>query len=148
MAQWLVAGAEFITDDPPSGMSRLDWMIETGATYVIGVPTHAMDILAEQKKRGIARLGEVEVFYMAGAAIPPTTAAAFVAQGIKPQNVYGMTENSSHQYTHPNDDDRRPSSPLAGAAAPATRCGSSIRRTRTPRCRSARSARSAAAARR
>ena len=32
-----------------------------------------------------------------------TTAAAFVAQGIKPQNVYGMTENSSHQYTHPTD---------------------------------------------
>ena len=103
VAQWLVAGAEFITDDPPSGMSRLDWLIETGATYVLGVPTHAMDILAEQKKRGIARIGKVEVFYMAGAAIPPTTAAAFVAQGVKPQNVYGMTENSSHQYTHPTD---------------------------------------------
>jgi acyl-CoA synthetase len=41
---------------------------------------------------------------MAGAAIPPTVAAAFVRQGIKPQNVYGMTENSSHQYTHPSDD--------------------------------------------
>ena len=25
-------------------------------------------------------------------------------QGIKPQNIYGMTENSSHQYTHPDDD--------------------------------------------
>jgi acyl-CoA synthetase len=103
VAQWLVAGAEFITDDPPSDVSRLDWLIETGATYVLGVPTHAMDILAEQKKRGIARIGKVEVFYMAGAAIPPTTAAAFVAQGVKPQNVYGMTENSSHQYTHPTD---------------------------------------------
>ena len=30
-------------------------------------------------------------------------AAAFVAQGVTPQNVYGMTENSSHQYTHPAD---------------------------------------------
>jgi acyl-CoA synthetase len=41
---------------------------------------------------------------MAGAPIPPTVAEAFVRQGIKPQNVYGMTENSSHQYTHPSDD--------------------------------------------
>ena len=103
VAQWLLAAGEFITDDAPAGTSRLDWLIETGATYVLGVPTHAMDILAEQKRRGIARLGNVEVFYMAGSPIPPTTAAAFVAQGVKPQNVYGMTENSSHQYTHPTD---------------------------------------------
>ena len=103
VAQWLLAGCEFITDDPPTGTARLDWIIETGATYVLGVPTHAMDILAEQQRRGIGRLGSVKVFYMAGAPIPPTVAAAFVAQGIKPQNVYGMTENSSHQFTHPHD---------------------------------------------
>jgi len=103
VAQWLVAGCELITDDPPPGTARLDWILETEATYIMGVPTHAMDMLAEQKRRGLARLGKVEVFYMAGAAIPPTTAAAFVAQGIKPQNVYGMTENSSHQYTNPTD---------------------------------------------
>ncbi len=103
VAQWLLAGCEFITDDPPPGTARLDWIIQTGATYVLGVPTHAMDILAEQQRRGIGRLGSVEVFYMAGAPIPPTVAAAFVAQGIKPQNVYGMTENSSHQFTHPHD---------------------------------------------
>jgi acyl-CoA synthetase len=41
---------------------------------------------------------------MAGAPIPPVVAEAFVRQGIKPQNVYGMTENSSHQFTHPDDD--------------------------------------------
>ena len=41
---------------------------------------------------------------MAGAPIPPSVGEAFVAQGIKPQNVYGMTENSSHQYTYPVDD--------------------------------------------
>jgi acyl-CoA synthetase len=45
----------------------------------------------------------VKVFYMAGAPIAPALAEAFVKQGIKPQNVYGMTENSSHQYTHPDD---------------------------------------------
>lgn len=103
VAQWLVAGCEFITDDPPPGMDRLDWIVETGATYVMGVPTHAMDVLAEQKRRGLERIGDVEAFYMAGSPIPPTVAAAFVAQGIKPQNVYGMTENSSHQYTQPGD---------------------------------------------
>lgn len=103
IGQWLVAGAEFITDDPPAGMSRVDWIVETGATYVLGVPTHAMDILAEQRRRGLTRLGQVQTFYMAGAAIPPVTAAAFVSQHIKPQNIYGMTENSSHQFTHPDD---------------------------------------------
>ena len=50
------------------------------------------------------RIGEVEVFDMAGSPIPPSVAEAFVKQGIKPQNVYGMTENSSHQYTQPSDD--------------------------------------------
>lgn len=104
VAEWLVAGGTLVTDDPPAGTSRLDWIAETGATYVMGVPTHAIDILAEQKRRGMDRLGAVRTFYMAGAPIPPSVAEAFVAQGIKPQNVYGMTENSSHQYTHPDDD--------------------------------------------
>lgn len=103
VAQWLLCGGRFVTDDPPSGMSRLDWIEATGATYVLGVPTHAMDILSEQERTGRRGLGRVSVFYMAGAAIPPTTAAAFLDQGVKPQNVYGMTENSSHQYTHPDD---------------------------------------------
>jgi len=103
-AQWLVAGCLLILDDPPAGLSRLDWVRETRATYVMGVPTHAMDLLTEQTRRKIARIGDVEVFYMAGAPIPPPVAEAFVRQGIKPQNVYGMTENSSHQYTHPSDD--------------------------------------------
>ena len=50
------------------------------------------------------QLGSVNLFYMAGAPIPPSTAQAFLNQGIKPQNIYGMTENSSHQYTFPDDD--------------------------------------------
>jgi acyl-CoA synthetase len=97
-------GCEFVPDDPPAGMSRLDWIIETEATYVMGVPTHAMDVLAEQQRRQLERLGSVEIFYIAGAPIPHRVAEAFLKQGIKPQNVYGMTENSSHQYTHPDDD--------------------------------------------
>src|ERR1700726_3523043 len=99
----MAAGMERHSNAPDPGMTPLDWIIETGATYVMGVPTHAMDIIAEQRGRGLARIGSVEVFYMAGAPIPPSVAEAFLEQGIKPQNIYGMTENSSHQYTHPDD---------------------------------------------
>jgi acyl-CoA synthetase len=104
VGQWLVCGGQYVTDDPPAGVSRLDWINTTGATYVLGVPTHAMDILAEQKKRGFERVGQVRTFYMAGAPIPEVVAKAFVDQGIAPQNIYGMTECSSHQYTHPSDE--------------------------------------------
>lgn len=103
VSQWLIAGCLLVTDDGPPGVGRLDWIRATGATYVLGVPAHAMDILQEQKARDLAKLGSVRVFYMAGAPIPAIVAEAFIAQGITPQNVYGMTENSSHQYTHPDD---------------------------------------------
>src|SRR5262245_35125824 len=103
VAQWLVAGCRFVCNDPPAGSTVLDWIIDSGATYVMGVPTHAMDVLAAQRARQLRHLGRVSVFYMAGAPIAPSLAAAFMAQGITPQNVYGMTENSSHQYTHPSD---------------------------------------------
>jgi hypothetical protein len=36
--------------------------------------------------------------------LPPETARAFLDLDIKPQNIYGMTENGSHQYTLPDDD--------------------------------------------
>ena len=104
VGQWLVAGCELVVNDPPPGMKPIDWIIETGATYVMGVPTHAMDVLAEQSARGLDRIGRCKIFYMAGAPIPPSTAEAFLRQGITPQNIYGMTENSSHQYTLPSDD--------------------------------------------
>ncbi len=102
--QSLVAGFELVVNDLGPGMKPLDWILESGATYVMGVPTHAMDILADMKRRGMSRLGEVEVFYMAGSVIAPETARAFLDMGVKPQNVYGMTENGSHQYTLPTDD--------------------------------------------
>ncbi|MES2562744.1 MAG: class I adenylate-forming enzyme family protein, partial [Pseudomonadota bacterium] len=104
LEQSLVAGFELVVNDLAPGMKPLDWILESGATYVMGVPTHAMDILADMKGRGLAQLGRVEVFYMAGSTIPPETARAFLDMGAKPQNVYGMTENGSHQYTLPDDD--------------------------------------------
>ena len=102
--QSLVAGFEVVVNDLPVGKKPLDWIVETGATYVMGVPTHAMDILADMKSRGMVKLGNVNLFYMAGSVIPPQTAKSFLDMGIKPQNIYGMTENGSHQYTLPDDD--------------------------------------------
>jgi len=104
IAQAMAAGMELVVNAPPAGMTPLDWILETGATYVMGVPTHAMDILGELRRRGMDGLGRVKVFYMAGAPIPREVAQAFLDRGVTPQNVYGMSENSSHQYTLPTDD--------------------------------------------
>jgi acyl-CoA synthetase len=103
IAQSLSAGFELVVNDLKPGMKPLDGLIETHATYVMGVPTHAIDILADAKQRGMKDLGRVNLFYMAGSVIPPETARAFLDRGIKPQNIYGMTENGSHQYTMPDD---------------------------------------------
>ncbi|ODT22639.1 MAG: cyclohexanecarboxylate-CoA ligase [Kaistia sp. SCN 65-12] len=104
VAQWLLTGCRLVTDDPPAGISQLDWIIQTEATYLLGVPTHAIDVLAALDASGQPKLGSVKLFYMAGSAIAPSLAESLVQRGITPQNVYGMTENSSHQYTHPLDD--------------------------------------------
>jgi len=103
LEQSLAAGFELVLNDLKPGMKPLDWVIESGATYVMGVPTHAIDILADARQRGMKALGKVNLFYMAGSTIPPETARAFLDMGIKPQNIYGMTENGSHQYTMPDD---------------------------------------------
>lgn len=103
VAQSLCAGFELVLHDLKPGMKPLDGLLQTGATYVMGVPTHAMDILADARQRGLTGLGKVKLFYMAGSTIPPQTARAFLERGIKPQNIYGMTENGSHQYTMPDD---------------------------------------------
>jgi acyl-CoA synthetase len=103
IAQAMTAGMELVVNAPPTNMTPLEWIIETGATYVMGVPTHAMDILAAMRQRGLDRLGAVKTFYMAGSVIPREVAQAFVDRGVIPQNVYGMSENSSHQYTLPSD---------------------------------------------
>jgi acyl-CoA synthetase len=103
LEQVLVTGCELVMHDPSAGIAALDWIETTGATYVMGVPTHAMDVLHEVDRRGRKTLGAVGVFYMAGSPIPTQTAHRLLSLGAKPQNVYGMTENGSHQYTKPND---------------------------------------------
>jgi len=102
--QMLVSGAELVVNDVPRGRTPLDRIVETGATYVMGVPTHAIDLLGEIERRGLSRIGAVKTFYMAGSTIPMEVARRFMAYGVTPQNIYGMTENGSHQYTLPDDD--------------------------------------------
>jgi acyl-CoA synthetase len=101
--QVLAGGMELVLYDPGAGIDPLTWIEETGATYVMGVPTHAIDILAALRRSGRDRLGNVRTFYMAGALIPTETAAHLLSLGVKPQNIYGMTENGSHHYTMPDD---------------------------------------------
>ncbi|RDK06531.1 class I adenylate-forming enzyme family protein [Cupriavidus lacunae] len=103
LEQVLVAGAELVMTNLRAGKQALDWILETGATYVMGVPTHAMDILQAVRDRNLTALGDVRTFYMAGSAIPRDVAQKFVSLGVTPQNVYGMTENGSHNYTIPAD---------------------------------------------
>ena len=101
--QWLVAGMQLVIHNPAAGIAALDLIIDTHATYVMGVPTHAMDILDEFRRRELNAMGHVKSFYMAGSPIPQEVAEQFLRIGITPQNVYGMTENGSHQYTLPTD---------------------------------------------
>ena len=101
--QWLVAGMQLVIHNPAAGIAALDMIIDSQATYVMGVPTHAMDILDEFRRRALSAMGEVKSFYMAGSPIPQEIAEHFLRIGITPQNVYGMTENGSHQYTLPTD---------------------------------------------
>ena len=103
LTQSLVGGFELVLSDPAAGIDPIDWIEQTGANYVMGVPTHAMDLLAALELRGADKLGQVKTFYLAGAPIPRATAQSLLSKGITPQNVYGMTENGSHQYTRRTD---------------------------------------------
>jgi acyl-CoA synthetase len=103
LGQTLVAGGEIVLNDLPKGAKPLDRIIETGTTYLMGVPTHAIDLVAEIRKRGLGTVGRLKTWYIAGSTIPPEISKAIWELGVKPQNVYGMTENSSHQYTLPTD---------------------------------------------
>jgi acyl-CoA synthetase len=99
----LMAGAEFVCHDLPRGESLVDRLIETDTDYLIGVPTHAIDLVAEARRRGLQRIGRLRAFRVSGAASPPHVMQALMELGVEPQSGYGMTENNSHQYTRPGD---------------------------------------------
>ena len=99
----LACGGEFVAHTPIDALRMLDRIVETGATYLLGVPTHAIDLLSEMRRRGMGELGRVGAFQLGGAPVPPTTVLGLMQIGVKTQNAYGMTENNSFQYTRPDD---------------------------------------------
>jgi acyl-CoA synthetase (AMP-forming)/AMP-acid ligase II len=100
----LAVGGELVVNDLPRGASLTDRILETGTSFLVGVPAHASDLLAEMRTRGLKGLGRLKGFRISGAAAPREIVAGLIEQGIIPQSGYGMTETCSHQYTLPSDD--------------------------------------------
>ena len=127
-------------------VSVLDWIIETGATYVMGVPTHAMDVLAQQKARGLEQLGAVQRVLHGRRADPAVGGSRRSRAGHQAAEHLRHDRELLAPVHAPRR--RRPSIIVAtcGRGGPATRCACSIRRIATERWRPARWARSADAA--
>jgi acyl-CoA synthetase (AMP-forming)/AMP-acid ligase II len=104
MVMALAVGGQFVIHDLPRGRSLVDRLIETGTTFLVGVPTHAIDLLAEVQSRNLSNIGKLQGFRISGASAPPGVITEFLKFGITPQSGYGMTETCSHQYTLPGDD--------------------------------------------
>ena len=104
MVMALAVGGELVIHDLPRGVSLVDRLLETSTTFLVGVPTHAIDLLAELKSRNLSGLGTLQGFRISGASPPSGLIAELLKFGIIPQSGYGMTETCSHQYTVPGDD--------------------------------------------
>lgn len=103
LAITLVAGGELVLHTPQDAKRMFDRVVETGGTYVLGVPTHAIDLLVEADRRGSPTLGSVNAFQIGGAPVAPALVDKLSCRGVRVQNAYGMTENCSFQYTRPTD---------------------------------------------
>jgi len=104
MIMALAAGGQIVIHDLLRGASLVDRLIETGTTFLVGVPTHAFDLLAEIKARNLSGAGRLRGFRISGASASRQLVADLLKFGVIPQSGYGMTETCSHQYTLPNDD--------------------------------------------
>jgi acyl-CoA synthetase len=100
----LSVGGQFVIHDLARGASLVDRLIDSGTTFLVGVPTHAIDLLAEVKARNLSGIGKLKGFRISGASAPQEMVADLLKYGIVPQSGYGMTETCSHQYTLPDDD--------------------------------------------
>jgi acyl-CoA synthetase (AMP-forming)/AMP-acid ligase II len=102
----LATGGELVIHDVPRGTSTLDRIVDVGATFIVGVPTHAVDLLAEIKARDVVPK-TVKGFRISGASAPREVVAELLRYGVVPQSGYGMTEAGSHHYTRIDDDTDR-----------------------------------------
>ncbi|SFI90483.1 class I adenylate-forming enzyme family protein [Albimonas pacifica] len=112
MVLGILTGAELAIHDLPKGASLLARLRELGATFVFGVPAHAMDLLAEIEAAGDAALPSLHGFRISGAAAPRPLVEGLLSYGVRPQSGYGMTEACSHHYTLPGD----PPAAIAGTS--------------------------------
>jgi acyl-CoA synthetase (AMP-forming)/AMP-acid ligase II len=106
MIMALAVGGQIVIHDLPRGTSLVDRLVDTGTTFLVGVPTHAIDLLAEVKARTLSGIGKLKGFRISGASAPREVIGELLKFGIVPQSGYGMTETCSHQYTLPDDDPR------------------------------------------
>jgi acyl-CoA synthetase len=103
LAVGLTAGGEVVIHTPLDATRAFDRVVETDATFLLGVPTHALDLVAEAHKRSMSTLGKVKAFEIGGSAVPPALVHDLLAMGVTTQNAFGMTENHSFQYTRRDD---------------------------------------------
>jgi acyl-CoA synthetase len=103
LAVGVVAGGEVVVHTPLDATRSFDRVVETGATFLLGVPTHALDLLSEVRQRGMTTLGKAKAFEIGGSAVPASLVRGLLDIGVTTQNAFGMTENHSFQYTRPDD---------------------------------------------
>ncbi len=103
MVSALYRGAEIVLSRLAPGESLVADLLSTGATFIYGVPAHAVDLLRELKEPGKKAPGKITGFRISGAQVPAEVAAELLEYGITPQTGYGMTEAHSHNYTLPDD---------------------------------------------
>ncbi|MGE4239460.1 class I adenylate-forming enzyme family protein [Ramlibacter sp.] len=103
MVTTLAVGGELVVHDLARGASLLDRLGEVGATFAVGVPTHAMDLLAELDARDARPPASLVGFRVSGASPPRSLIAQLLERGVTPQSGYGMTESGSTHYTRMND---------------------------------------------
>lgn len=116
----LSVGSELVLHDLPRGAELITRLTEVGATFLFGVPAHAMDLLLALEARGSGAgklLPKLMGFRISGAAVPAWVVERMSALHIKAQSGYGMTEACSHHYTLPDDPVERITS-TSGRACP------------------------------
>ena len=97
-------GGEIVLHDLRRSASLLSRLRQTRATFLFGVPAHAVDLLREIEEAGVPNITDLRGFRISGAAAAPSVIAKLLSYGIVPQSGYGMTEAGSHHYTLPADD--------------------------------------------
>jgi acyl-CoA synthetase len=103
----LTSGGQLVVHDLERGASVADRLRETAATFVFGVPTHALDLLDELSQRPGLELPAIRGFRVSGAPVPAAVAEGLLDHGITPQSGFGMTEAGSHHYTSRDEDPTR-----------------------------------------